>query len=140
MTCPNCGAGLDDRSRYCNFCGQAQQPVPPGPQPFPNGAEGEEPHRRCYQEPQAPPQGLQGLGSALGGKAYLVLSVCCFGWAGLVGLPRCIGFIASLLSWSWNSFSWSFISGFFSLGLHLILPLVAGAVLLNMHKRSEQNQ
>jgi len=135
MICLNCGAGLDDRSHYCNYCGRAQQAPPPEQQAFGGSAVGGEP--QYYQEPQAPSQGMQSLGGALGGKAYLILSVCCFGWAGLVGLPRCIGFVASLFSWSWSSFSWSFITGFFNLGLHLVLPLVAGAALMNMHRRNE---
>ena len=128
MTCPNCGAGLDDRSHFCNYCGQAQRPVPPPPpdQPPP-------PPGYAYQQPQPP---SQGLGGALSGKAHLVLSLCCFGWAGLIGLPRCIRFVFSLASWSWSSFSLPSFSGWFGVGLHFVLPLVAGFVLLNMHRRN----
>jgi len=127
MTCPNCGAGLDVRSRFCNHCGQAQQPSPPAD----NQTTGS-----CFQPPQPPPQGLQGLGDALGGKTHLVLAVCCFGWAGLFGLPRCVNFVAALFRWSWGPFALPPFSGWFSVGLHFVLPLVAGLVLLSMYRRN----
>jgi len=116
MTCPNCGAGVDDRSRFCNYCGHAQQAAPPA-----------QPPAYEYQPPQPP---SQGIAPALGGKTYLILSLCCFGWAGLVGLPRCVGLLISLFRWDLG------FSGFFSLGMNLVLPLVLGAALLNMHRRN----
>jgi len=133
MTCPNCGAGLGDCSRFCNYCGQAQQPSPPpNEQSFADNAEGGEPYRR-YQPPQPP---SRGIGAALDGKTHLLLALCCFGWAGLVGLPRCVGFIVSLFRWNWGSFSLPSFSGFFNLGLNLVLPLALGAALLHLHRRN----
>ena len=127
MTCPNCGAGLDDRSRFCNYCGQAQRQPPPECQAQP-------PAGGPYPgfQPQPPISG----GSVIGGeKIHLILSLCCFGWAGLVGLPRCISFVVTLFNWNWSAVSLP-ISGWFSVGMNFVLPLVAGFILLNMHRQN----
>ena len=129
MTCPNCGSVLDDRSQYCNHCGQAQQANPPPP------PEGYPPPGYEYQQPQASSQGLQGIGDALGGKGYLVLAVFCFAMA-FFGFLNRIGFIISMFSRNWGTFSGSYFTNFFSLGTRVILPLTAGFILLGMHQRN----
>ena len=46
MACPNCGAELADRDRFCPWCGAPQQPPPPDPGvPLPGG-EGTGPESR----------------------------------------------------------------------------------------------
>jgi len=127
MTCPNCGAGLDDCSRFCNLCGQAvashapaySQDTPP-------------PGYEC-QPPQPP---SQGIGSALGDKKYLVSSLCCFGWAVIFGMPRCFSLLSALFG---ARFDWNLFSAGFSVALHFALPLVLGLVLLGLHRRDSDN-
>ena len=130
MTCPNCGAALDERSQYCNHCGQAQQPPPPPEQPG-----------YAFQQPtgdQDPRPAFSNTGGAPfgGDRIYLILSLCCFGWAGLAGLPRAINFLVLLLRWDWRLLSWPPFSAWFSVGVYFVLPLVGGAVLLGMHRRN----
>ena len=145
MTCPNCGAILDDRSQYCNHCGQAQQPPPPPDyQTFGDSAEGDEPHRRCYQQPtgdQNPRPVFNSTdGAPFGGeRVHFILSICCFGWAGLVGLPKAISFLVTFFRWDWGNwglFSWPPLSGWFSVAVHFVLPIVGGVMLLGMYKRN----
>ncbi|MDR2687544.1 MAG: zinc ribbon domain-containing protein [Oscillospiraceae bacterium] len=133
MTCPNCGAFLDDGAQYCNRCGQAQrqQESPP------------EPPGCAYQQPtgdQGPRQVFNNTGGTPfgGDKAHLILSLCCFGWAGLIGLPKAISFLVTLVRWDWGPFSWPPISGWFSVAAHFVLPLVGGVVLLGMHRRNSE--
>ena len=144
MTCPNCGSILDDRSQFCNHCGQAQQSYT---QAFGNNAEGGEPHRRCYQQPtgdQNPGQGFNSTGAggtAFNGKNnYLFLMICCFGWALLVGMPKAISFLATFMNpvarGDWNLLSWPSFSGFLTLGLQFVLPLAAGVFFLNKYGQS----
>jgi len=141
MTCPNCGAILDDRSLYCNHCGQAQrQAPPPSAQAFGNSAEGDEPYRR-YQEPtgdQEPrPIFTNTDGAPFGGdRIHLILSLCCFGWAALFGLRRAINFLVLLLQWDWRVYSWPPFSAWFGVAVYFVLPLVGGVVLLGMYKRN----
>ena len=40
MACPNCGAELADRDRFCPWCGAPQQPPPSDPDASPPGSEG----------------------------------------------------------------------------------------------------
>ena len=131
MTCPNCGAILDDRSQYCNHCGQAQQQAPPPP---------EQPGY-AYQQPTGDhdprPAFNSTGGTPFGGeRVHLILSICCFSWAGLVGLPKAISLLSTLLHWNWHVFSWPPFSGLFSVAVHFVLPLVGAVVLLGIHRRN----
>ncbi|MCL2494779.1 MAG: hypothetical protein FWE98_03890 [Oscillospiraceae bacterium] len=151
MTCPNCKSTLDERSNYCNNCGAAQlapEQAPPnaqsfGDSPMGGSAADGEPYRRYFQPPtgDADPQspgfgGGDGKGgiSFLGPKTYLILSICCFGWAALIGLSRAVNLLNMLSYWSF--FSWGLVTGVINVAIHFVLPLVGGFVLLNMHKRN----
>ena len=46
MACPNCGAELADRDRFCPWCGAPQQPPPPDTDAPPPGSEGTGPASR----------------------------------------------------------------------------------------------
>ena len=46
MACPNCGAELADRDRFCPWCGAPQQPPPPDADAPPPGSEGDDPASR----------------------------------------------------------------------------------------------
>ena len=46
MACPNCGAELADRDRFCPWCGAPQQPPPPDTGAPPPGSEGDDPASR----------------------------------------------------------------------------------------------
>ena len=139
MTCPNCGSTLDDRSQFCNHCGRAQQPVN-------NSAEGGEPPPGYeFQQPTGDQEARPAFsttgegGSFLNGeKTHLILSVCCFGWAGLIGLPKAIGFLTTFIRWDWGVFSWPPLSGFFGVVVHFALPLVGALILLGIHRRNNQ--
>jgi len=150
MTCPNCKFTLDERSNYCNNCGAAQlapEQAPPTFGSYAGGgsAEGGEPARRYFQpptgdeNPQAPAfgstggDGKNGL-TFLGPKTYLILSICCFGWAVLIGLSRAINLLNMLSYWSF--FSWGLVSTLSGVAIHFVLPLVGGFVLLNIYKRN----
>jgi len=138
MTCPNCGSILDDRSQFCNHCGQAQQMPPPPPDcpPPPPGY--------AYQQPtgdQDPRPAFNSTdGAPFGGdRVHFILSICCFGWAGLIGLPKVISLLTTLIHWSWGNwglFSWPPLSGLFSVAVHFVLPIVGGVMLLGMYKRN----
>ena len=46
MACPNCGAELADRDRFCPWCGAPQQPPPSDADATPPGSEGADPASR----------------------------------------------------------------------------------------------
>ena len=46
MACPNCGAELADRDRFCPWCGAPQQPPPPDADAPSPGGEGDDPASR----------------------------------------------------------------------------------------------
>jgi len=134
MTCPNCGAILDERSQFCNHCGQAQQAQspPPADGPPPPGYE----YQQATGDRDARPVFSNTDGAPFGGERRdFILSLCCFGWAGLIGLPKAIGFLVSLLRWSnWASFSWP--SGWFGVAVHFVLPLAGALVLLGKYRNN----
>jgi hypothetical protein len=129
MTCPNCGAQLDDRSRYCNFCGAEQKPAP---------------QNNCRQAP--PP--AQAMGAALGGKGYFVLAMGCFAWALCRGGPKLAQFAAYLVKsfhipsglFGWVGVVWGLFLNALPLTLHLLAPLVLALVLLRLHQKQENQQ
>jgi len=133
MTCPNCGAILDDRSQYCNQCGQAQRQAqtPPPPPDY----EYQRPTGDTEPRPAFSSTG-QGGSVLSGAKTHLILSICCFGWAGLVGLPKAISFLATLPRWNWGVLLWPPLSGIFGVAIHFVLPLVGAFVLLGMYRRN----
>ena len=131
MTCPNCGAAIDGRSLYCNYCGAAQEP-PPREHPSPEDPFAPEGPQIYVQQPPPP---SRGIGEALGGKGNLILSICCFAWALVKGLPRLFDFLGNLFSriGHWGNM-FGMIGGTFSLALHLALPLALGILFLRRHQ------
>jgi len=133
MTCPNCGAILDERSLFCNHCGQAQQTQQAQSPPPPPGCE----YQKATGDQEPRPVFRNTDGAPFGGeRIYLILSICCFSWAGLVGLPRAIRFLVMLLQWSWSVYSWPPFSSWFSVAVYFVLPLVGAFVLLERYRRS----
>jgi len=142
MICPKCNANIDDRSYYCNRCGAAQTPQDAQSQPEPQNRyasqDAERYGPREYRSDQPPPAKGFDFGG-LNEKKYLILSLVCFGWAAVRGIPAIIVLLRVVIEgfsfWDrFNGFNgFGLVSAIVSVGIHVAAPLILGGVLLKKY-------
>jgi hypothetical protein len=82
MNCPNCNANVPEDARFCNACGVPLVPMQPPPRAF------------GYAPPVHPPRPIgSDIGAFVRKYGWLILSLVCFGYTLVAGLPGLAGMI-----------------------------------------------
>ena len=144
-TCPNCGKPCtEEAAYYCSNCAALLPPPAMGQSAVPPQQEPSYGQQQYYYQP--PPNTARPTqpfvnNPELKEKLPLFAAIGFFGWAVIFGLPKLGKFFELLGSFNvlngrfFFSLTFSFIWAGIMVGLHLIVPVIAGMVLLGKWRK-----
>ena len=139
MICPKCSANIDDRSYYCNRCGAAQTQAQSDAENQYASQDADRYGPREYRSDQTPPPAKGFDIGELSEKKYLLISLVCFGWAAVKGIPAAVGLLRIAIGVIPFPDHYDgvgvlgLVAAIVSVGVHLAAPLVAGVVMLKKY-------